>query len=176
MTKWLVGVIACAACSSSGGGPSAGDFLGTYSTTQRSAASNPGSTVSCTDTGTAIADPSPYFEILVDPFFQDPSQLTLEECPDTTDDNCVDQMVPLAPSDDGLEAEEYNSAYSGDICSLYYSRATATLDGSTVTVLVIDKDVIPPGVDEADCTLDMAKALADTDDCSAVDLWVGTKL
>ena len=172
MRKMIAVCVLLAAC---GGGESGEAFLGTYTVTSHRWNLGQGMTISCGDAGAEVEGGAPYLALIVDPFFEDPDFIRLQEC--TTPGDCVDELVTMSPGGPGLIEENENTQTSGGItsCGLYASRATATLTGDVVQVEYRHwSDYIE--APESECMPPRAAALRDTDACREVEIWVGTRL
>jgi hypothetical protein len=172
---FAIAVIAAgAALGGCGGGESGEAFVGTYQVTAHHANSVQGATVSCADPG-PVAVGEPYIALIVDPFFDDPDFIRLQQC--TAPGACVDELVTMSPGGPGLEELTANTQTGGGVtsCGLYAGRATAQLTGDVVRVEVRSwaEFVDLPA---SDCTLGRAEALRGTDQCREVETWDATRV
>lgn len=167
MRRLLAVVVPVVAC---GGGASGEEFVGTYQVTAHTYNNVQGSTVSCADPGPAVTGGQPFIALVVDPFFEDPDFIRLQQCAAVGD--CVDELVTMTPGGPGLEEVSANTQTGGGItsCGLYAGRATARLTGEVVRVEVRSWAEFVD-LPESDCTLSRAEDLRDTDRCREVEIW-----
>jgi hypothetical protein len=165
--------MALAACG--GGGDSGEAYVGTYTVTSHRWNLGQGTTISCSDAGAEVVGGDPFIALIVDPFFDDPAFIRLQQC--STPDTCTDELVTMSPGGPGLVEEGYNSQTAGGVtaCGLYANRATAVLTGDAVRVEVRHWSVFND-LPESQCTVEAAQALIGTPDCREVEIWDATRL
>lgn len=164
-------ILLAAAC----GGDSGEAFLGTYQVTSHRYNTLQGATVSCADPGPEVTGGAPFVALIVDPFFDDPSFIRMQQC--TAPGACTDDLVLFHPGGPGLETSSASTQTGGGItsCGLYAGHATAVLTGEDVRIEVrrwAEFVELPA----ADCTLPRAEALRDTGACREVETWDGTRV
>ena len=153
------------------------DVVGAYQVTSHRESHQQGDPVACDDPGPEIepGDPgfAPVFALAVDDFFDDPDFLVFQTC-DEDGAACLDTLIHLERTGDGLASTDANTQTGDGSCSLYAGRSTLTVGDGTVTVEDRRWTVFDHPVD--DCTTEAAEALVDTPDCRDVVVWVGTPL
>lgn len=162
-----------AACGGGGGDGEA--FVGTYAVSSHRWNLGQGQTISCGDAGAEVTDGAPYVALIVDPFFEDPDVIRLQQCQAMGD--CADELVTMSPGGPGLLEEHSSTQTSGGItsCGLYAGRATAALAGDVVRIEVRHWSEFVE-LPESQCTLERADDLRDTDACREVEIWEGTRV
>lgn len=155
-----------------GSGPSSEDFVGVYTMTSHRENHGQGQYISCSDAGAEVpsvsAGYSPYFALVVDPFFDDPDFLQFQRCTGPDLATCTDGFMSLMPGGPGMQYE--SASVSG--CDLYAGLTTAVLEDTQVTITDKNWDNFTA---TTNCTLEAAEALRQTDDCRDVVVWIGTK-
>lgn len=157
------------------GGDDGGAFLGVYQVGAHTVAEVPGGSVACTETGVAATEP-PFVRLVVDDFFDDPDFIRLQECDDAAATACTETLTLFNPGGPGLVDESANSQIGGGFpCQLYYSKATATLDGAALHLELVDKydGTARP---ESQCTAEAAEALASSPRCQRVERYDATRV
>jgi hypothetical protein len=176
--RWLV-IAALAACGGGDGDGGSGEaFLGVYSVTSHRYNVGPGGGVpiSCGDAGDEVTNGDPFISFIVDPFFEDPDLLRMQEC-EAVGGPCFDEIGLFEPGGPGLEWTSHNTQTGGCVtsCCLFASRGRVTLTGENLHVEILHWNV-SNDLPESQCTLDEAEALRDTDDCYMVEVWDATRL
>jgi hypothetical protein len=170
--RWLP-LVTLAACGGGGAAVDPSMFVGTYQVTAHHANMMQGTTVACSDEGPSVTNGPPYFALIVDPFFNDPSFIKMQTC--TAPGACTDTLDTFMPASDGLEEQSANTQVGGGTsCNLYAGHGTVTLTAG-VAHIEVRSWFASPNVSSADCTLASAEALRQTPDCETVETWDGTK-
>src|SRR5450432_555492 len=119
----MAAAAACAGCSAKASGQA---FVGTYQVTSHRLNMMQGTTVACSDAGAPVTDGPAYFALIVDPFFGDPSFITMQTC--TAPGACMDTLDTFNPGGSGLEELTANTQLGGGAtCNLYAGQGTASL-------------------------------------------------
>ncbi len=159
-----------------GGSGSVDAYLGVYRTTTHVYAAGQGASIPCTTAGMPVTPATPTFSLGLDTFLMDAHLVVLSNCTDAAGADCNETLIDMRSGGPGLEGENANSQTGGGLgCQLHYSRAQATLDGTTIEIESIEK-YDAPSISDAECTLERAEALASSPDCRSVERWTGTKL
>jgi hypothetical protein len=173
LIRWIavVGITAGGCGGAEKGGQ---DFVGMYQVSSHRAQMGQGTTVACSDAGAAVTTGPAYFALIVDPFFDDPSFLTMQTC--TAPGACTDTINTFNPGGPGLEELSANTQDLGDgTCNLHAGHATMALDGDVAHIEV--RTWFQGSVPQSDCSnLSRAEALRATPDCRSVEVWDGTRL
>jgi hypothetical protein len=172
----LVFLVACGGSSDDdGGGGDVMQFVGVYTVTSHTSAEVFGSKVSCTDPGMSVSGAKPFFRLAADEFFMDPDLLRVSECTDAAATSCVETLVSMRAGGPGLLDESANSQTGGGAaCQLHFTRADASLSGSTISIEVLEK-YDAPNISSSDCTVARAQALSSSPDCRRIERWTGTR-
>lgn len=171
----LVFLVACGGSSDDDGGGDVMQFVGVYTVTSHTSVEVFGSKISCTDPGMSVSGGKPFFRLAADEFFMDPDLLRVSECTDAAATSCVETLVSMRAGGPGLLDESANSQTGGGAaCQLHFTRADASLSGSTISIEVLEK-YDAPSISSSDCTLARAQALSSSPECRRIERWTGTR-
>ena len=171
----LVFLVACGGSSDGGSGGDVMQFVGVYTTTSHTSAQVFGTTINCTDPGMPVSGAKPYFQLAADEFFMDPDLLRVSECSDAAATSCIETLVSMRAGGPGLVDENASSQTGGGApCQLHFTRSDASLNGSTISIEVLEK-YDAPNISSSDCTVPRAQALSSSPDCRRIERWTGTR-
>jgi hypothetical protein len=171
----LVLLVACGGSGDDGGGGDVMPFVGVYATMSHTSAEMFGSRISCTDPGTQVTGAKPYFQLAADEFFMDPDLLRVSECTDAAATACTETLISMRAGGPGLLDESANTQTGGGTaCQLYFTRADAALNGTTISIELLEK-FDAPNISSSDCTLARAQALSSSSECRRIERWTGTR-